>query len=66
MIIELDGSQHYTENGRQDDMLRTSVLEGYGLTVIRITNRQIKTNFRGVCKYIDRVVQEILQTDNSN
>lgn len=66
LIIELDGSQHYTENGRQDDMLRTSVLEGYGLTVIRITNRQIKTNFRGVCKYIDRVVQEILQTDNSN
>ena len=66
LIIELDGSQHYTENGRQDDMLRTSVLEGYGLTVIRITNRQIKTNFRGVCKYIDRVVKEILQIDNSN
>ena len=66
LIIELDGSQHYTENGRQDDVLRTNVLEGYGLTVIRITNKQIKTNFQGVCKYIDRVVQEILQTDNSN
>lgn len=66
LIIELDGSQHYTENGRQDDILRTNALEGYGLTVIRITNKQIKTNFRGVCKYIDRVVQEILHTDNSN
>ena len=61
LIIELDGSQHYTENGRQDDILRTKVLEGYGLTVIRITNKQIKTNFCGVCKYIDEVVQASLR-----
>ena len=64
LVIELDGSQHYTEDGRHDDELRTEVLEEYGLRVIRITNKQIKTNFRGVCRYIDRVVEEIISTEN--
>lgn len=66
LVIELDGSQHYTEDGRHDDELRTEVLEEYGLRVIRITNKQIKTNFRGVCRYIDRVVEEIISTENKN
>lgn len=66
LVVELDGSQHYTEDGRHDDELRTEVLEEYGLRVIRITNKQIKTNFRGVCRYIDRVVEEIMSTENKN
>ena len=57
LIIEIDGSQHYTEEGRQKDEFRTEILEEYGLTIIRFTNHQINTNFRGVCDYIDAVVQ---------
>ena len=60
LIIEIDGSQHYTEEGREKDEIRTEVLEEYGLTVIRFTNHQINTNFRGVCDYIDAVVQASL------
>ena len=60
LIIEIDGSQHYTEEGREKDEIRTEVLEEYGLTVIRFTNHQINTNFRGVCEYIDAVVQASL------
>ena len=57
LVIEIDGSQHYTAKGRAKDDFRTETLEKYGLRVIRFTNYQIKTNFRGVCEYIDSVVQ---------
>ena len=60
LIIEIDGSQHYTEEGRKNDEFRTEILEEYGLTVIRFTNYQINTNFRSVCDYIDAVVQASL------
>ena len=61
LIIEIDGSQHYTEKGRQKDEFRTEILEGYDLKVIRFTNRQINTNFRGVCEYIDAAVKASLR-----
>ena len=61
LIIEIDGSQHYTEQGRQIDEFRTEILEGYDLTVLRFTNHQIDTNFRGVCEYIDTVVKASLR-----
>ena len=60
LIIEIDGSQHYTEDGRQKDEFRTEILEGYDLTVIRFTNRQIDTNFRCVCEYIDIFIKKCL------
>lgn len=60
LIIEIDGSQHYTVEGEANDELRTEILEGYGLQVIRITNRQINTNFYGVCSYINNTVKAIL------
>ena len=61
LIIEIDGSQHYTEKGRQKDEFRTEILEGYDLKVIRFTNRQIITNFSGVCEYIDATVKASLR-----
>ena len=61
LVIEIDGSQHYTEKGKQTDEFRTEKLEGYGLKIIRFTNRQIETNFRNVCRYIDEVVKASLR-----
>ena len=60
LIIEIDGSQHYTEDGKCNDEFRTGILEGYNLKVIRFTNFQINENFEGVCKYIDKVVKSSL------
>ena len=60
LIIEIDGSQHYTEHGKRKDEFRTEILEGYNLKVIRFTNEQIDTNFRGVCQYIDKIVKASL------
>ena len=54
-------AQWDTEEGRQKDEFRTEILEGYDLKVIRFTNRQINTNFRGVCEYIDAAVKASLR-----
>ena len=60
LVIELDGSQHYEEKNMIKDGMRTSFLEEYGLTVIRIPNNAIHHNFRGVCEYIDTAVRQSL------
>jgi len=61
LIIELDGSQHATEQGIRKDIVRTDILESYGLKVIRFTNNQINNNFRGVCEQIDRIVKAAIE-----
>ena len=60
LIIELDGSGHYTEEGMNYDSERTAFLEQYGLKVIRIPNIEINQNFEGVCEYIDITVKQSL------
>ena len=61
LIIEIDGAQHYAEEGKEKDEFRTGILEGYDLQVIRFTNRQIDANFEGVCEYIDAAVKASLK-----
>ena len=60
MVIELDGSQHYTEENLEKDRDRTAFLERYGLKVIRIPNNAVNENFCGVCDYIDTCVKQSL------
>ena len=60
LVIELDGSGHYTEEGKAYDDERTAFLEGYGLTVVRIPNAEIHKNFRGVCDSINNIVEQSL------
>ena len=61
LVIELDGSQHFEENGIIYDEQRTEYLNQYGLTVIRIANKMINQRFTEVCEYIDRYVQDYLK-----
>lgn len=58
LIIEIDGSQHYTPQGREKDAFRTEMLSGYNLLVIRFTNEQVEKNFRGVCEFIDLTTKQ--------
>ena len=60
LVIELDGSQHYEENGLIRDQVRTEFLEKYGVRVIRIPNNAVTKNLRGVCEYIDFAVADFL------
>ena len=58
LVIELDGSQHFEDRGREYDERRTTALQARGLTVIRIPNNELMRNFRGVCEYIDMTVRQ--------
>lgn len=46
LVIEIDGKQHYTEQGIAYDVERTQVLQEYGLKVLRYTNQQLEDNFQ--------------------
>ena len=60
LVIELDGSQHYEPMGIEKDTARTTYLEQYDITVLRIPNNEVMCNFRGVCAFIDLQVQQSL------
>ena len=57
LVIELDGSQHYDEKGMEADRERTQFLMQYGIRVLRIPNNAVSQNLRGVCDYIDAILQ---------
>lgn len=50
--IELDGSQHYEEQGLVDDMYRTRYLELLEVKELRFSNYDIWNNFESVCETI--------------
>ena len=57
LIIELDGGQHYTEDGLAHDAERTNILNALGFLVIRFPNAEIDNNFSSVCNQIDNIIQ---------
>ena len=57
IVIELDGSGHYTDEGIAYDIERTAFLEEYGLTIVRLSNLEVNNNFKAVCEYIDGIVK---------
>lgn len=58
LSIELDGSQHYEEENRLHDEIRTTYLEMEGIKEIRFPNSYIRENFEGVCEFIHKEVQK--------
>ena len=58
LVIEIDGSQHFEEDGLNSDAKRTEILEQYGLHVVRYTNREIDREFSAVCQQIDQIIKE--------
>ncbi|MBQ2756076.1 MAG: DUF559 domain-containing protein [Oscillospiraceae bacterium] len=58
LAIEIDGSHHYTSDGMAYDKIRTSILEQYGIKVIRFSNSEIDYNFKSVCLTIDKLIKE--------
>ena len=59
LVIEIDGSQHYTEDGMEYDNFRSEVINILDVEVIRFSNYDIDNNFEGVCMEIDKVVADL-------
>ena len=58
LVVELDGSQHYTPEEQANDRRRTAYLEQLGLKVIRFSNLDVLRRFQDVCEDIYTVVEE--------
>ena len=48
IVIEVDGSQHLTEDNKKEDEKRDSSLADLGITVVRYTNDRIRDSFSAV------------------
>ena len=66
LVIEIDGSQHFTSEGLRSDAQRTAALETLNLRVIRFTNYEVDHQFEGVCQMIDAVLIEQLYPNQSD
>ena len=66
LVIELDGSQHFTEKGLEYDSNRSDILARYGLEVIRFTNTDVDKNFAAVCEAIDEKVKQAAEKERTS
>ena len=48
LVVEIDGGQHYTEEGRAKDRHRNRALHELGLKVLRFSDRDVLTDSAGV------------------
>lgn len=60
LVIEIDGSQHFSEEGELYDRRRTAYLNELGLKVVRYSNADINLRFREVCESIDDLIRNRL------
>lgn len=56
LVIEVDGSQHYTKEGRTHDKIREAYLRKRGLKILRYSARDVLLNIDGVLKDIENEV----------
>jgi very-short-patch-repair endonuclease len=54
LVIEIDGGQHYTDEGLAKDAMRDRHLADLGLTVMRVSAREVFENTEGVLEAIYR------------
>ena len=64
LVIELDGSQHYEQVGKERDAERDAYLLTLGITVLRYSNLDVYENFEGVCLDILKHIELKTKTEN--
>jgi very-short-patch-repair endonuclease len=57
LVVELDGGQHYREEGKEYDLRRDEYLVARGLTVLRFSNEEFLTNQDAVRQVIQERVR---------
>ncbi|HHT9120402.1 MAG TPA: endonuclease domain-containing protein [Candidatus Hypogeohydataceae bacterium YC41] len=52
LIIEVDGGQHYSDEGKRKDTLRDDYMASLGLKVLRFSDKEVLENLKGVIEKI--------------
>jgi very-short-patch-repair endonuclease len=58
IVVEVDGGQHYSDEGSRADVRRDEFLRRQGLEVLRFDNGQVLTSAQAVAEEIARRVAE--------
>jgi very-short-patch-repair endonuclease len=56
LVIEIDGGQHFSDEGERADIVRSAVIEAKGFRVLRFSNHDVMTNRTGVLETIAAAV----------
>ena len=56
LVIEIDGSQHYTEEGKEYDKIRAEYMKELGITTLRFSNIEINDNVEKVIEKIKNLI----------
>ncbi len=56
LVVELDGGQHFSDQGERADAKRSAVIEAKGFQVLRFSNDDVMTNRAGVLETIAAAV----------
>ena len=64
--IEVDGSQHFSQDEYARDAERTTYLRERGIHLLRLTNQQIRRDFAEVCSAIENAIADIVSADKIN
>jgi very-short-patch-repair endonuclease len=60
LVIEVDGGQHFSDDGAEYDKARDVYMTGLGLKVMRFTNNNVLANIDGVVgKILEKTVEKI-------
>ncbi len=52
LVVELDGGQHFSDQGEHADSIRSAAIEATGFFVLRFSNQDVMTNRAGVLETI--------------
>ena len=64
LCIELDGAEHYTIQGSENDLQREKwLLQTHGIHTIRFENKDIFIHHEAVIEYIQETVKRLLYGD---
>ena len=58
LVVECDGSQHFTDEGLETDRVRDEALAELGLVVLRFDNGQVMEEIDGVVEFIYQFIQQ--------
>jgi very-short-patch-repair endonuclease len=58
LVIELDGGQHFSDEGERSDARRSAVIEAKGFKVLRFSNLDVMINRAGVLETIATTIAE--------
>jgi len=56
LIIEVDGGQHYQDEGDRRDKVRDDYIKNLGMRILRVSDREVLQNLSGVVERICEIL----------